>query len=87
MINTPLDGKLLIAVAVICCCLGGAYDSYEELYKATPDYSLHRIRQTAGQADADRLKDQVDEEKIAAALFHACCSFATVSPMLRHCKR
>lgn len=80
MINTPLDGKLLIAVAVICCCLGGAYDSYEELYKATPDYSLHRIRQTAGQADADRLKDQVDEEKIAAALFHGLLQFRDGQP-------
>ncbi len=80
MINTPLDGKLLIAVAVICCCLGGAYGSYEELYKATPDYSLHRIRQAAGQADADRLKGQVDEEKIAAALFHGLLQFRDGQP-------
>ncbi len=80
MRDTPIDGKLLIAAAVICCCLGGAYDSYEEIYKATPDYSLHYIQQAAGQADADELKDRVDEEKIAASLFHGAMEFRAGQP-------
>lgn len=77
MINAPIDGKLLLAAAVICCCLGGAYDSYEELYKATPDYSLHTIRQAAEQADANWLNEQIDEEKIAASLCRGTIQFRT----------
>lgn len=80
MIDTPIDGKLLIAAAVICCCLGGAYNAYEGIYKATPDYSLYRIQQTAGQGDADGLANQMDEEKIAVSLCRGAMQFHTSKP-------
>lgn len=80
MIDTPIDGKLLIAAAVICCCLGIAYDSYENIYKATPDYSFQCIRQTAEHADSDELTDRIDEKQIAASLRHGAMAFRADQP-------
>lgn len=75
-----IDRNLLIAAAVICGCFGIAYDSYEDIYKATPDYSLQCIRQAAEHADSDGLTDRIDEKQIAVSLHRGAMAFRADQP-------
>ena len=75
MINKFIDGKLLLAIAVICGCLSAAYGSYETIYKATPDYSLHCLQQAAAQHHDDVLIRWIDKDAVSHDVYRGLMQF------------
>ena len=75
MINKFIDGKLLLAIAVICGCLSAAYGSYETIYKATPYYSLHCLQQAAAQHHDDVLIRWIDKDAVSHDVYRGLMQF------------
>lgn len=75
MIYKFIDGKLLLALAVLCGCLGAAYGSYEGIYKTTPDYSLHCLKQAAKQHHDDVWTRWIDKDAVIHDAYNGFIQF------------
>lgn len=69
------DDKLAAALLLIGCCLGLAHVSYNEIYKATPDYSFSQIMAATTPDDETFRQLHMDETELAAQLWDGIIAY------------
>lgn len=67
-IPTP-DVSILAALFIILLCIEAAIGAYEEVYKATPDYSFKQLVVAVQQEDSEKTNALTDSKNIAAQIF------------------